>query len=229
MKTPDSCCDLKTCFLCRHSFEGWMPLIEANRDNRRYRKGERIFEEGRPVQGIYFLYSGKVKVHKRWGQEKELILHFAKKGDMLGFRGLGNRQVYPVSATALEPVTVCFVSLDFFENSLQVNPQLTYRLLKFYTNELQEAEKRMRNLAHMEVKGRVAETLLLLKKRFGQNRDGFLNITLTRQDMASFAGTTYETVFRVMSDLVADKLIKVSGKKTGILKEAQLLALVGSE
>jgi CRP/FNR family transcriptional regulator len=87
----------------------------------------------------------------------------------------------------------------------------------------------MRNLAHMEVKGRVAETLLLLKKRFGQNRDGFLNITLTRQDMASFAGTTYETVFRVMSDLVADKLIKVSGKKTGILKEAQLLALVGNE
>jgi CRP/FNR family transcriptional regulator len=148
---------------------------------------------------------------------------------MLGFRGLGNRQVYPVSATALEPVTVCFVNLDFFENSLQVNPQLTYRLLKFYTNELQEAEKRMRNLAHMEVKGRVAETLLLLKKRFGQNRDGFLNITLTRQDMASFAGTTYETVFRVMSDLVADKLIKVSGKKTGILKEAQLLTLVGNE
>jgi CRP/FNR family transcriptional regulator len=47
--------------------------------------------------------------------------------------------------------------------------------------------------------------------------------------MASFAGTTYETVFRVMSDLVADKLIKVSGKKTGILKEAQLLALVGNE
>jgi CRP/FNR family transcriptional regulator len=50
-------------------------------------------------------------------------------------------------------------------------------------------------------------------------------IILTRQDMASFAGTTYETVFRTINDLEAEKLIKSEGKKIGILKEEGLVAL----
>lgn len=43
---------------------------------------------------------------------------------------------------------------------------------------------------------------------------------------ASFAGTTYETVFRVMSDLEADRLIKIAGKKVGILKEEGLQTFI---
>ncbi len=226
MKKPAAACDLKTCFVCKYSLKGWLPLIETHRENRLFKKGEPIFSKGQPVQGIYFVYTGIVKVYEQWGKEKELILHFAKKGDILGYRGLGDEKIYPVTAIALEPVTVCFIELSFFESSLQVNHPLTYQLLKFYTNELQAAEKRMRNLAHMEVKGRVADMLLLLQKRFGQHKDGFINITLTRQDMASFAGTTYETLFRVMNDLATDKLIKISGRKVGILKEAGLKALV---
>lgn len=218
-------CDLKTCVLCRQSLEGWMTLIEANRKNLYFKKGEVIFEEGQAVKGIYFLFSGIVKVHKPWGKEKELILHFAKKGDMVGYRGLGNKKTYPVTATALEPVTVCFIDLAFFESTLQVNHQLTYYLLKFYTNELQEAENRMRNLAHMDVKGRIAESLLVLKKRFGQGKDGYIKITVSRQDMASFAGTTYETLFRTMNELVNDKLIRITGKKIAILKDPALEAL----
>lgn len=218
-------CDLNTCVLCKQSLDGWLPLIESNRKNLHFKKGEVIFEEGQSVKGIYFLFSGIVKVHKRWGSEKELILHLAKKGDMVGYRGLGNKKTYPVTATALEPVTVCFIDLVFFESTLQVNHQLTYHLLKFYTNELQEAENRMRNLAHMDVKGRIAESLLVLKKRFGQHKDGCLKITLARQDMASFAGTTYETLFRIMNELVHEKIVGITGKKIAILKEAALEAL----
>ncbi|AXY78534.1 Crp/Fnr family transcriptional regulator [Paraflavitalea soli] len=218
-------CDLKTCFLCSQSLDGWLPLIASNRKNLHFKKGEVIFEEGKAVEGIYFLFDGIVKVHKAWGKEKELILHFAKKGDMIGYRGLGNKKTYPVTATALEPVTVCFIDLVFFESTLQVNHQLTYHLLKFYTNELQEAENRMRNLAHMDVKGRIAESLLVLKKRFGQGKDGYIKITVSRQDMASFAGTTYETLFRTMNELVNDKLIRITGKQIAILKEAALEAL----
>ena len=225
MKTLTGKCDLKSCFLCRNSLEGWLPPIEAHKQNFHFRKGESIFEEGGEVNGIYFLYTGKVKVHKQWGADKELILKFAKPGDMIGYRGLGNTKLYPVTATTLEPVTVCFIDLGFFESTLQVNHQLTYQLMKFYANELQDAEKRMRNLAHMEVKGRLAETLLLLKERFGQDKDGHINISLSRQDIASFTGTTYETLFRTMTDLVKQKIIRLVGKRITILKEQKLVEL----
>jgi len=200
----------------------WLPAISANRQNRKFKKGSLIFAEGAPVEGIFFIYSGKVKVHKQWGLDKQLIVRFAKNGDMIGYRGLGNEKVYPVSATALEDVVVCFIDIPFFEATLQVNHKLTYELMKFYANELQEAERRMRNLAHMEVKGRIAETLLMLKKIFGNNKSGFIDITLTKQDMASYSGTTYETCSRMLSELVNDKIIKVAGKTLAILKEKRL-------
>ncbi|HTD93291.1 MAG TPA: Crp/Fnr family transcriptional regulator [Chitinophagaceae bacterium] len=219
-------CDLKSCFLCRNSLASWLPAIEGHKRNFIMRKGEAIFHEGDGVKGIYFLYKGTVKVHKRWGSEKELILSFAKPGDIIGYRGLGNEKVYPVTATAIEPVTVCFIDLSFFETTLEVNPRLTLSLMKFYANELQEAERRMRNLAHMEVKGRLAETLLHLRNRFGLAKEGYIDILLTRQDIASFTGTTYETIFRVMNEMSEEKLIRVQGKKIFLLKEAKLEKLL---
>jgi CRP-like cAMP-binding protein len=67
--------------------------------------------------------------------------------------------------------------------------------------DLQESENKMRNLAHMSVKGRVAQALILLEAQFGPTDDNLINIKLSRQDLASFTGTTYETVFQVINEL----------------------------
>ena len=219
-------CDLNSCFLCRNSLAGWLPAIESHKTNLNFKKGQNIFSEGEHVKGIYFLYLGKAKVHKSWGPDKELILKFAKEGDMIGYRGLGNEKIYPVTATTLEPATVCFIDLSFFDETLKANYQFTYQLMQFYANELLEAENRMRNLALMEVKGRLAETLLLLKKSFGLAKDGSIDIALSRQDIASYTGTTYETLFRTMNELVKKKIIKVTGKKIMIANESKLNELV---
>ncbi|RYF98285.1 MAG: Crp/Fnr family transcriptional regulator, partial [Chitinophagaceae bacterium] len=184
-----------------------------------------IFREGDPVKGIYFVYSGIVKVHKHWDDKKDLVVRFAKAGDMFGYRGLGNEKIYPVSTTAIDTTTVCYIDLAFFDVTLQVNHPLTYKLMQFFANELQDAEKRMRNLVHMEVKGRIAETLLLLKQNFGLKEDGSIAIELSRQDIASYAGTTYETLFRTMQGLIKNKVLKVKGKKIFILKEPVLKKL----
>jgi CRP-like cAMP-binding protein len=226
MKKAAHTCDLQSCFLCSRCKPDWRHAIGNNKQNISFKKGSLIFEEGGAVTGIYFLYKGRVKVHKQWGSDKQLILHFAKEGDMIGYRGLGADRTYPVTATALEEVIVCFIDLVFFETTLQVNPQLTYSLMQFYANELQAAEQRMRNLAHMEVKGRVAETLLMLKNNFGQRDSGSIDITLSRQDMASYSGTTYETFFRVLNDMVKEHIISLDGKTITILQEARLEGLM---
>ena len=201
--------------------------MEANKQNLDFKKGQKVFEEGNAVKGIYFLFKGKVKVHRKWGQEKQLILHFAKQGDIIGYRGLGNQKVYPVSATALGDVTLCFMEIPFFETTLQANPRLTYTLMQFYANELQHAERRIGNLVHFDVKSRVAETLLMLKRDFGENENGYINITLTKQDLASYAGTTYETFFRMITELEKEKIVRLSGKDIAIVKEKKLEKLIG--
>ena len=209
---PRNNCDLSSCFLCRLSLPEWAPAIEKNRIELKYKKGQVIFEEGAPVKGMYFVTSGLVKVHKHWGASKELIIRFANGGDIFGHRGFGKARIFPITATALAPTTICYVDLTFFESSLKVNSQLAYQFMIFLANELQESEKNMRDLVHMPVKGRIALTLLKLLEKFGIDRNGFIDVSLSRQDVASYAGTTYETVFRVVSSLEEENLVETSGK-----------------
>jgi CRP-like cAMP-binding protein len=79
-----------------------------------------------------------------------------------------------------------------------------------------------RSLAHMPVKGRIAQALLTLHAKFGTTEDGFIDINLSRQDLASYTGTTYETVFRIMNEMVLEGSIALSGKNIRVLDTPKL-------
>jgi CRP-like cAMP-binding protein len=92
----------------------------------------------------------------------------------------------------------------------------------FYGEELQRLERKMSNLAHTQVKGRIADSLLSLKSKFGVTTDGAININLSRQDLASYAGTTYETVFRILNEFIQEEIITTDNKNITLLNEKQL-------
>lgn len=218
-------CDLHSCSLCRSCTREWLPAIDSNRKVYHLKKGDTLFKEGETVKGMFFITEGLVKVHKKWDEEKEMILRFANNGAIVGHRGLGEDTIYPVSATALAPTTVCYVDMEFFTATLKVNTGYLYELMMFFAAELKESEKRMRNLAHMNTKGRIAYALLSLHKKFGAATDGFLNIVLTRQDIASYTGTTYETLFKMMNEMAEDGILKFAEKKIAILDTKKLQQL----
>ncbi|MNL10577.1 Transcriptional activator protein Anr [compost metagenome] len=216
------CCDLGSCLMCSLVLKDWKLTIDGHRKNFVAKKGEQIIKEGDPVSGVYFVYQGNVKVHKHWG-DKELIVRFANSGKIFGHRGLGTHSaVYPISATALEETSLCFIELDFFMSTLKVNHDFAFNLMLFYADELHESEKKMRNLALMSVKSRLAVALLQLKEQFGLNEAGNLSLELSKQDLAAYIGATYETVFRMTTELVNEKLIFLSGKQIGIINEEKL-------
>ena len=215
-------CDLKSCSMCKGCIPEWLNAININRKMFHLKKGELLFAEGDLVTGMYFINSGIIKVHKRWGDNKELILRFAKEGAIVGHRGLGSDIIYPVSATALSATEVCFVNLDFFYATLKVNPSYLFDLMMFFASELKESEKRMRNLAHMNTKGRIALALLGLIDKFGTNAEGAINIEISRQDLASYTGTTYETLFKMLNEFAGEKLIHMEGKNIHIINDIGL-------
>ena len=103
-----------------------------------------------------------------------------------------------------------------------------HQLLLFFADELQESERKMRDLAHMQVKGRIAQSLLALQEKFGVTTEGFIDISLSRQDLAFFAGTTYETVFRIMNEFASDQLVALDARNITIL-DAEKLAVYTKE
>jgi CRP-like cAMP-binding protein len=211
-------CDLTRCFLCRHCMPEWTGVTAIHKKTQLFKKGKALFTEGEAVKGLFFLYSGVVKIHAPWMDGRELIIRFARGGEIAGYRGLGGGVVYPVSATALEDTVACFIGNDFLELSLKANTSLTYTLMQLYATELQKAEKRMRDLTHLDVKGRIAWALLDILEASGTAPDGTLALKLTRQDIAAYAGTTYETVFKFFAELMAGGVIRTSGKDITVVR-----------
>jgi CRP/FNR family transcriptional regulator len=222
----DKACNLESCFLCRNCIPDWKSLIALKKRTISFKKGREILREGEVVKGIFFMYTGSAKVSKNWGGKKELILRFATQGDVLGHRGFGGDLVYPVSATAIEDCEVCFIDNELLETFLKTNPPLTYQLMKVYAAELQKAEKRMRDLVHMDVKGRIALALFEIAEVFGTGKDDYILVPITRQDIASYAGTTYETIFKFFIELLDQQAIATSGKNIKINDHRRLRAFI---
>lgn len=224
--TQSAPCRFDRCVLCGACSPGWRPQIASNRESLQYEKGEIIFREGKEVHGLYFIYSGSAKVHQSWGPGNDFILRFAVSGDVLGHRAQGGSSDCPVSATALERTTVCYLDNVFLEATANANPLFVRMMMQLYAEELQKAEKRMRGLATMPVKSRVAEALFVIREVLGADSEGYFRIPVTRIDIASYAGTTYEAVFRLLTVWAREGLVTTAGKKIRINYEEKLSELI---
>lgn len=179
-------------------------------------KGQNFIIEGAPVHGLFFVFEGKVKVFKTGLNGKEQIVRFIMDGDIIGHRGFGAGEYHQIGAMALEDSVLCSFSSAELLVALKSIPSLTFDFMTFYSEELNRSETKIRKFAQMTVREKVIDSLLYINRKFGQNK-GYLNLQLSRREMADFAGTTDEQVIRVISSLKKEKLIKASAKKIGIL------------
>lgn len=210
--------------MCRHMIVDWEEVVNLKRQVVKVKRGERFIKEGDVASGVYFVQEGVVKVHKRWG-EKESIVRFAKKGDIVGHRGLSHApSVFPISATAMESSVLCFVPIDFFKSLLKANPVLTYELLMFFADELQVSEQKVTNQVQLSVKGRLAWSLLKLEEKMGLDARGYIAISLSKADLAAYVGSAYESVHRMFAELQGEGIVEADSRSIKVLDRQKLMA-----
>lgn len=191
-----------------------------------YKKKQVIFYEGNIPQGLYCIYSGKVKIHKLGDDGKEQIVRLAKKGNVIGYRALLSSDNYFATATALEDTLVCFFPKNIYLNLLMNNAQFGMKTIQMLSSDLRNAEQMITNMAQKHVRERMAEALLLLREFFGLEEDkATINTVLTREDIGNIAGTTTETSIRILSEFNKNKLIEFIGKKIKVLNHKKLLRI----
>lgn len=179
------------------------------------KKRQQFIIEGAPVNGLFFVLKGKVKVFRTGINGREQIVRFAKEGEIIGHRGFGTEEYYSIGAIALENTVLCYFSKGILQEALYKTPQFTYDMMLFYANELNKSESKVKSISQMAVRERVIDALLYINRKFGLNR-GFLNVVLSRKEYADYAGTTEEQVIRVFSSLKKENLISTKGKRIAI-------------
>ena len=179
------------------------------------KKGQQFIIEGAPVNGLFFIKQGTVKVFRTGINGREQIVRFAKDCEIIGHRGFGTQEYYSIGAIALQDSELYYFSKEYLQKILFENPAFSYDMMLFYANELNRSESKVKSISQMTVRERVIDTLLYIHRKFGNLR-GFLNLPLSRKEYADYAGTTEEQVIRVFSALKKEGLITTKGKKIAI-------------
>lgn len=183
-----------------------------------FKKGQTIFSEHSFPNGIFCINEGKVKVVHIGNDGKEQIVRLLINGSLIGYRALLSETKYTASAIAIEESRLCFIPKNAFLRAIKTNVSLSMQLIKLLASQLGHAEQTITDIAQKTVRERMAEALLLLKEKYGLEADGAtINVTLSREDIASLVGTVTETAIRLLAYYKQTKVVDLVGKKIKIL------------
>lgn len=209
----------------RHLSEEEFVMIPMEHGPNFYKKGEIIYSEGNRINGFYYVQKGIIKIYKTGFDGKEQIIRFAKKGDIMGFRSTLSNELACTTTRAIEDSYICFVPGDIVKHFVKTNGRFAMELLQIACKELGEANDYITDIAQKTVRERLAEVLIHLKLEFNLDNENFLQISLTREELANLVGTATESVIRLLSEFKQDKLIELQGRKIKILNEKTLIKI----
>lgn len=182
-----------------------------------YDKGDIIYSEGSRISGVYCLNSGIVKHYKTGNDGKEQIIRFSKAGEIFGYRSILSNEAACTTAKVVEESSVCLIPAAHFKTLVNDNSNFAMSIIKLSCRELGDANQYILDIAQKNVRERLAEILLLLHENFGINKEGDLNIFLTREELAGLVGTATESVIRLLSTFNKDGLIELNKRKIKLL------------
>ena len=212
-KTSCLSCPTHNCYLKKYCSENWLTVVDERKSQAIYKPNQNIIYEGNPVLGIHFIMDGKVKVFFSGSNEKPQIVRFANNGHILGHKGFGANDIYPLSASTMERSVVCHINNETLDQLYASNSELVIGLMGFYSRELRKAEERIKNLTQMTVKEKIIEALLTLYENFGLNKNNELNVAFSRHDLAATAGCSVPQVATCLTELEKKDLIERRGKR----------------
>ncbi len=183
-----------------------------------YKKNEFIFKEGEKPSGFLFLLDGKVIIFKEGVGGREQIIRMTKPLGLIGYRALLAEEIHNGTAIALEDSTVGIISGDYLLHKLFKNPGFSFKVIQKLARELGFSNSRTVTLTQKHIRGRLAESLLLLKEKYGWENDGAtLKVYLSREDIANLSNMTTSNAIRTLSTFAGEKVIAIDGRKIRIL------------
>jgi CRP/FNR family transcriptional regulator, polysaccharide utilization system transcription regulator len=183
-----------------------------------YRKGELLLKEGEKPHGLICLASGKVKIFKEGVGGREQILRMIRPQGFIGYRAIFAESTYYSSAVAIEDSAICIFEKECVIRIIRRNPDLALKFIRILADELGFSNNRTVSLTQKHIRGRLAESLLLLRDTYGFETDGkTINVYLSREDIANLSNMTTSNAIRTLSNLVSEDIILIEGRKIMIL------------
>ncbi len=197
--------------------EEFLTKIEQMGVMRDYKKDMTILSKSYAGTGLYVITKGKVKVIENETDGREIILELLGEHDYFGEMSLIDNKNPSADVIAMEDTELFFLSREEFLNLLKENPNIGIALLEEMTRRLRMTDTKIKSLSISNAEGRIASAILQIAESTGIIHQGSVQVILPYQhDIANLAGTSRETVSRVLHALEKKGLIEFDGSKIRI-------------
>ncbi len=163
---------------------------------RRFKPRQVLFSTGDPVERVYLLLKGRVKIYQVAENGKEIILDVVAKGDVVGDMATVAEDERTACAQAIDETVAVSISWEDFLHLMQQSPKLGFAMAELMARRLAGMQRSFMNLVSKPVSARLADTLL------NRQEAGVIYLGLTHQELAQTIGTSRETVTALLSRFV---------------------------
>ena len=198
-------------------------IVTDNFSIQNFKKNHIIYAEGETPEMLWCLLKGKVKMYKSGIGERVQILRLYRPVQYFGYRAYFAGEPYVSSASAFEASTLGAIPMEVVESLIRKNNDLAMFFIHELSRNLGGSDTKFVNLTQKHIRGRLADSLLLLMDNYGLEDDGStLKMHMSREDLANLSNMTTSNAIRTLSAFITEKLILVDGRRIKIINEAQL-------
>jgi CRP/FNR family transcriptional regulator, cyclic AMP receptor protein len=187
-----------------------------------YKKRQIIYKEGAHPHYLYYILSGKVKTYKTHEDGKDLVMDLYNEGDFFGYISLLEGSSYKENAESMEETELVLIPRKDFEELINSSPATAQKFIGLLAKHLVEKENQLLGIAYNTLRKKVAEALISLYKKYHTNKKEPYLIDISRDDLATIAGTATESLIRTLSDFKSERLIDIKTGKVVITDDRKL-------
>lgn len=190
--------------------------------------GHVLFRRGDATPGLHLVESGVVKIYSITPEGEERILSLIGPGEFCGEMGIVDGA--PSSAWGQALGRTCFweVPAMAFERLMLSQPAICLKVCRVLVARVRQAGRQLDETLFLSSRQRVLCQLMRLAEQLGiPEHDGGVRVgvRLTHQEIALLAGTSRETVTRVLSDLTERGLLMTPDRQL-VLADLQAIRLL---
>lgn len=194
--------------------------------SREWKKGSHVFLQDDPLENVYFINNGRIKVYKSDINGKEQIVAILRKGEMFPHVGFFRKGGYPAFSEVLDNAQLVVVPIAKFEKVLIENPELCIKVFKVLGEKIVDLQERLEAQILNNTYEQIIKLLVRLVKMHGQELEKgsfILKGDFTNKDLANMIGTTRETVSRTLTKMKKEKLIETDEHGNLVIRPDRLL------
>lgn len=188
-----------------------------------FKKNQIIYAERDEAEYLWCLFEGKAKMYKDGIGGRQQTLRLLRPVQYFGYRAYFAGEPYVHTAVTMEPSVIGAVPMKVVSELIDANRQVAWFFIHELSRNLGSADTRTVNLTQKHIRGRLAESLIVLLESYGVEDDGMtLRVYMGREDLANLSNMTTSNAIRTLTTLVTEKVIIVDGRKIKIIDEAAL-------